>query len=81
MRQRTAKPTKKVVTGGVTGLIASVLVYAVLRVWHVDLPLEVAGWIAGIVVALAGSVAAYIVPASPEDMPVPAARRRRDPIN
>jgi hypothetical protein len=81
MRQRTAKPTKKVVTGGVTGLIASVIVYAVLSVWHVDLPLEVAGWIAGIIVALAGWLAAYLVPPSRDDEPVPTARRRRDPIN
>jgi uncharacterized membrane protein YjjB (DUF3815 family) len=81
MKQRSAKPTKKVMAGGITGLIASVLIYAALSVWHIALPTEVATALAGIVVAVVGWLAAYLTPAAPEDAPVPAARRRRDPVS
>lgn len=91
MRQRTARPTTKVMAGGVTGMVTALLIYAALSVWHIALPLEVATALAGIVVAVVGWLAAYLTPPSRrdqpvedhgrgggEDTPVPAARRRRD---
>jgi hypothetical protein len=80
MRQRTAKPTTKVLAGGTAGTIAALLVYLAARLWHIDVPYDVALLIAGLIVAAVGWFVAYMVPARPEDAPVPAARRRRDPI-
>jgi hypothetical protein len=89
VRQRTARPTRKVTAGGLTGMVTAVLIYAALSVWHIALPLEVATALAGIVVAVVGWLAAYLTPpgrrdqpiedhgrGGPEDAPVPAARRR-----
>jgi hypothetical protein len=80
MRQRTAAPTKKVAVGGVTSAVAALLVYAVATLWHLTIPPDVAMLAAGLIVGAAGWLAAYLTPASPEDAPVPAARRRRDPL-
>jgi hypothetical protein len=80
MRQRSAKPTTKVAAYGITGMIATVLIYLVARYWRIDLPLDVALAAAGILVTAAGGVVAWFVPPSDADAPVPAARRRRDPI-
>jgi hypothetical protein len=81
MRQASPKPTRKVLAGGVTSAVTALLCYAVATVWHLTIPPDVAMLAAGLIVGAAGWLAAYITPAAPEDAPVPAARRRRDPIN
>jgi hypothetical protein len=80
MKQRSAKPTKKVAAYFVTGLVATALTYLVARLWHIDLPWQEAIAYAGILVTVAGGVVAWLVPPARDDEPVPAARRRRDPI-
>jgi hypothetical protein len=80
MRQRTARPTRKVAAGGVTSAVAALLVYAVATLWHLTIPPEVAMLAAGLIVGAAGWLAAYLVPAAASDAPVPAARHR-DPMS
>jgi hypothetical protein len=80
MRQHTLAPTRKVAAGGLAALLATLLTYAAARLWHVDLPPDVAAAAAGLLVTIVGAVAAYAVPPAVEDAPVPAARRRRDPF-
>jgi hypothetical protein len=80
MKQSSAKPINKVVAGGTAGTIAALLVYLAARVWHIDIPYDIALLAAGLLVAAIGAAAAYLTPPSDKDAPVPAARSRRDPI-
>jgi hypothetical protein len=81
MKQRSLVPTKKVAAYFITGLVATALTYLVARLWHIDLPWQEAMAYAGIIVTIVGGVVAWAIPPASSDAPVPAARRRRDPIN
>jgi hypothetical protein len=80
LRQRSARPTRKVMAGGAAGMVGTILVFVAARLWHVDVPPDVAAAVAGLLVTVVGAVVAYAVPPAVEDAPVPAARRPRDPI-
>jgi hypothetical protein len=81
MRQASPKPTRKVLAGGTAALVATLISYAAARLWHVALPPDVAAAAAGLLVTIVGALVAYLVPPAVEDAPVPAARRRRDPLS
>jgi hypothetical protein len=77
MKQRTARPTRKVTAGMSAATVATLIAFFALRLFGVAIPADVALALATVVL---GAVM-YFVPPAPEDAPVPAARRRRDPSN
>jgi hypothetical protein len=74
MRQRTARPARKVAAGVSAATVATLVTSFALRLFGVAVPADVALALATVVL---GAVM-YFVPPAPEDAPVPAARRRRD---
>jgi putative effector of murein hydrolase LrgA (UPF0299 family) len=76
MRQRSLAPTRKVAAGAVADAVMVVLGYALEQGFRTTLPLPVYG----ACLLLVGLAVSYFTPPAVEDAPVPAARRRRDPI-
>jgi ActR/RegA family two-component response regulator len=76
MRQRTNRPTRKVAAGVSAATVATLVSFFALRLFGVVVPADVALALATVVL---GAVM-YLVPPAEADAPVPAARRRRDPI-
>jgi hypothetical protein len=76
MRQRTAKPIRKVTAGAAADAVMIVLAYTLEQGFHVALPTLVYG----ACLLLVGLAVSYFTPPAVGDAPVLAARRRRDPI-
>jgi hypothetical protein len=76
-KQASPRPTRKVAAGVSAATVATLIAFFALRLFGVNIPADVA--LALATVAL-GAVM-YFVPPSRDDEPVPAARRRHDPIN
>jgi hypothetical protein len=77
MKQRTARPTRKVTAGVSAATVATLIAFFALRLFGVAVPADVALALATVAI---GAVMYFVSPA-PEDAPVPAAHRRRDSIN
>jgi hypothetical protein len=76
MKQRTAKPIRKVATGGLTALVSSALIYAFLRSWHISLSVADATFFATLIVGGLSFAASWLVPAHPDDDPIVSPRQR-----
>jgi putative flippase GtrA len=77
MRQRTNRPIRKVAAGVSAATVATLVTFFALRLFGVNIPADVALALATVVL---GTVMYFTPPAS-TDEPVPAARRRRDPMS